>query len=145
MVWTGMAYVIWFGGFLDQRYLLPVYPLVCLLTASTLIWLTQRDAWCRAVVWVSVGTTLTFNLAVTSVRTLETLPVVLGCQSVEDCLRAKAHDYVPIEFLNTALPSEARVIPLTNFLYYLHRDWTLVHWGRSRRWRISWRICAGRE
>jgi hypothetical protein len=107
----------WYLGSQQTRFLLPLYPVWCLMVAAVLLGLEQRLrlrlAYPRLTASITAGLAVT-TLAYASIFALgeRQLPVVTGQESRASYLTRLVYDYRAMEFIVADLPSEARVLQL---------------------------------
>jgi len=110
---TVLAFLIWAAGSQQIRFLLPLYPILTLLSVVTLRWIDAR--WQRpglrvvlpALALGAMATTLAYQAVYAA--TLRPVPVVLGLESKANYLRRTLYDYTAMEFIRNELPPDARV------------------------------------
>ena len=112
-VLTALAMLVWAAGSQQTRFLLPLYPILTLLSVVTLCWIDAR--WQRprlrvilpALALGAIATTLAYQ--VVNATTTRTLSVVLGWESKASYLRRILYDYSAMEFIENELPENAQV------------------------------------
>jgi len=112
-VLTVLAMLVWAAGSQQTRFLLPLYPILTLLSVVTLCWIDAR--WQRpglrvilpALALGAIATTLAYQ--VVNATTTRTLSVVLGWESKASYLRRILYDYSAMEFIEDELPENAQV------------------------------------
>ena len=112
-VLTVLAMLVWSAGSQQTRFLLPLYPILTLLSVVTLSWIDAR--WQRpglrvilpALALGAIATTLAYQ--VVNATTTRTLSVVLGWESKASYLRRILYDYSAMEFIEDELPENAQV------------------------------------
>src|SRR3990172_3324947 len=112
-VLTVLAMLVWAAGSQQTRFLLPLYPILTLLSVVTLCWIDAR--WQRpglrgllpAIALGAIATTLAYQ--VVNATTTRTLSVVLGWESKASYLRRILYDYSAMEFIEDELPENAQV------------------------------------
>ena len=107
----------WYLGSQQTRFLLPLYPVGCLMVAAVMLGVESRlhlrlafPRWTGAITAGLVVTTLVYL----SISTFEARPyaVLLGRESKENYLLRKVYDYRALSFIRSQLPREARVLQL---------------------------------
>jgi hypothetical protein len=107
----------WYLGSQQTRFLLPLYPVVCLMVAAVMLGVESRlhfrlafPRWTGAITAGLVVTTLVY----VTIFTVEARPyaVLLGRESRESYLLRKVYDYRAQSFIRSQLPKEARVLQL---------------------------------
>ena len=112
-VLTVLAMLVWAAGSQQTRFLLPLYPILTLLSVVTLCWIDAR--WQRpglrvilpALALGAIATTLAYQVVYAT--TTRTLSVVLGWESKASYLRRILYDYSAMEFIENELPENAQV------------------------------------
>jgi hypothetical protein len=123
------------------RYLLPAYPALSILTAYTLVtagdWLKQKNALLGRLQLYMVLIALTFVVA-TSLKTLagrNSYSFVAGTTSRRDFMRGFTY-YRPVDFINTELPVDGRVMSLgAQMTYGLQRPYLSDETWYTTKWR----------
>jgi len=125
-----LRFMLWAATLQNLRYLLPIYPALSIATGyilhQAILHGRRRLPWdffVRALVvsllLINVGLQL-YKEATTSGNPL---PVILGSESQVAYLRRTLVDYPVTEFINTALPSEAKVLFIGDGRsYYFERE-----------------------
>lgn len=125
-----VALVFFLGGDLRIRYMLPIVPLMAILSAQGLMrgwrWLQGR-ALARGALIILVAGLVAQNLAygVDLFKGVDPLPMLKGDESRESYLRRHLPDYGIMVFANARLPESARILFLFmgNRGYYCDRDY----------------------
>jgi hypothetical protein len=136
---TLLRYLFWaFVSHSRLRYLLPVFPGLCLLASSVLISLTARpflQRWGQVLAVGLIGGMLAATLIYSFLFFMDVQPlgVVLGIESKDSFLRREVSDYSAQQFVQTNLPREARVLMMWDARgYYCDDrclpDWLQTHW-----------------
>ena len=123
------------------RYLLPAYPALTILTAYTLVsasdWLKRKSARLDELPLYLVLFALTVLVA-TSFKSLigrNGFPFVAGTISRRDFMRGFSY-YRPVDFINTELPSDARVMTIgAQMTYGLQRPYLSDETWYTTKWR----------
>lgn len=124
------------------RYLLPAYPALSILTAYTLVaagdWLKQKSpALGRLPVYlVLVALTVVIATNLKSVLGRSSIGFIAGTTSRRDFMREFAY-YPPVDFINSELPADARVMSIgVQMIYGMQRPcltdetWYTTKWRR---------------
>lgn len=124
------------------RYLLPAYPALTIISAFTLAtasdWLKKRIApLARLPVYlVAVALTVVVTTNLKSVSGKNALGFIAGNTSRQDFMRGFSY-YQPVDFINTALPSDARIMSIgAQMIYGIQRPcltdetWYATKWRR---------------
>lgn len=120
-----LAYIVWFSGYQQPRYIQVIHPLLALIAAvgvATVAGLDRR--WlalaARGVLALSLVGTLGVGVAFNSAF----FPVVFGAESRDDFLEAKVSNISSVNWANANLPADAKVLVMgLAAWYYLDRDW----------------------
>lgn len=123
------------------RYLLPAYPALSILTAYTLVtvgdWLQQKSERLGQVPIYVVAIALTVVVA-TSFKSLigrNAFPFVAGTMSRRDFMRGFSY-YRPVDFINTQLPADARIMSIgAQMTYGLQRPYLSDETWYATKWR----------
>jgi hypothetical protein len=108
---------LWYLGSQQTRFLLPLYPVWCLMAAAVVLTLESRLrlrlAYPRVTAAITAGLVAT-SLVYTVIYTVDKRPqaVVLGLESRESFLRREVYDYGALAFIQSDLPAQARVLQL---------------------------------
>jgi hypothetical protein len=113
-----MRFVVWAIGVQQIRYLLPLFPALCLLTSHVLIDLVDRmKQWASlgrilslGLVFGMVASTLTYSILFFAM--VSPLKVILGIESKEAFLDRMLPLFEVTQFIETRLPEQARVMML---------------------------------
>jgi len=111
MVW----FLIWALGSQQTRFLLPVFPLLSVLACAPLAALAGSLAWPRfgrvaAGVLAALSLTPTLVFSGLFAYFTPTSPVVLGLESKSDFLKTRVTGYRAMQYIQSTLPREARVL-----------------------------------
>jgi 4-amino-4-deoxy-L-arabinose transferase-like glycosyltransferase len=115
LVISMIQFVAWTVGSQVNRYLLPIYPLLSLLVSHVLIDFESRERWKRLGFVLSRGLALSM-LGVTLAYSLlyfieiKPLPVITGQEARQDFLRRIIGDYAALEYIQSRLPADSRVL-----------------------------------
>lgn len=108
-----VAAMTWAIGSQQIRFLLPLYPLLTLLSVATLLWIDKRSQrrGLRVVLPALAIGLLAATLAYQVLYAASTrpIPVVLGLESKASFLRRSLYDYSAMEFIDGELATDARV------------------------------------
>jgi len=123
------------------RYLLPAYPALTILTAYTLVsvgdWLKRKNARLGELPLYLVLFALSVLVA-TSFKSLigrNAFPFVAGTISRRDFMRGFSY-YRPVDFINTELPSDARIMSIgAQMTYGLQRPYLSDETWYTTKWR----------
>jgi hypothetical protein len=123
------------------RYLLPAYPALSIIAAYTLVtagdWLKPKSEWLSRLPLYLVLIALTVVVA-TSLKSLagrNSYSFIAGTTSRRDFMRGFTY-YRPIDFINTELPADARVMSLgAQMLYGLQRPYLSDETWYTTKWR----------
>lgn len=123
------------------RYLLPAYPALSILTAYTLVtvgdWFKQKSETLSHVPIYVVSIALTVVVA-TSFKSLigrNAFPFVAGTISRRDFMRGFSY-YRPVDFINTQLPADARIMSIgAQMTYGLQRPYLSDETWYATKWR----------
>lgn len=123
------------------RYLLPAYPALTILTAYTLVtagdWLKQRNRMLGQLPLYLVLVALMVVVA-TSFKSLigrNAFPFVAGATSRRDFMRGFSY-YRPVDFINTQLPADARIMSIgAQMTYGLQRPYLSDETWYTTKWR----------
>ena len=123
------------------RYLLPAYPALTIVTAYTLVaagdWLRRKNAMLGQLPMYVVLVALTVVVA-TSFKSLigrNGLPFVAGTISRRDFMRGFSY-YRPVDFINTELPADARIMSIgAQMTYGLQRPYLSDETWYTTKWR----------
>ncbi len=138
---TGLQYVFWAAGSLQTRFLTPLYPGLSLLAAAVIVGLS---AGARPIRWgrvLSIG--LVGGMVIASLGMMieyfylvKPYQVLIGNEIKTEFLTKTVVDYPGIEFINTMLPVNSKVLTAWNGrLYYCdgkcypdmsHSKWVVV-------------------
>jgi hypothetical protein len=109
-----LRFALWAVGTQQTRFLLPLYPVLTLLTAGVLeAWIARAGAqrWrllaASGIVAGMVAVTLAYQLIY--LASTRPLPVVLGSESKDAFLERSVYDYAALRYVESELPPEARV------------------------------------
>ncbi|HEU4835105.1 MAG TPA: glycosyltransferase family 39 protein [Pyrinomonadaceae bacterium] len=123
------------------RYLLPAYPALTILTAYTLVtagnWLKGKMAPLHKLPVYLILLALTFVIATSlkSVLGRGHLGFIAGTTSRQDFMRGFTY-YRPVDFINTQLPADARVMSIgAQMLYGLQRPYLSDETWYTTKWR----------
>jgi hypothetical protein len=111
---TLLRFALWALGTQQTRFLLPLYPVLALLTAAVLdTWISRVGAarWrLLAVTGIVAGlVAVTFAYQLVFLTSIRPLPVVLGAESKSQFLERSVYDYPALRFISANLPPQARV------------------------------------
>lgn len=114
---AALRFALWAAGPQQIRFLLPVMPLLAILSAQCLSWLGDcigRPEARRVLVGTLVGSAVTFTLIVqVSLCAVISAPLVtLGIESKDAFLRAHLPGYAVLQYIQRFLPADSRVITL---------------------------------
>jgi 4-amino-4-deoxy-L-arabinose transferase-like glycosyltransferase len=138
LAWLALGrFVLWAVGSQQIRFLLPIFPLAAVLTASVLIrgWQSLEG---RVGVRMLVPSLLIGALASTLAYQViflgntRPLPVVLGLESKDSFLERAVYDYPALRYVRQALPPESRVAMLWDGQGYYCDDRCLPDADQSR-------------
>ena len=124
---VGVVYLIWFySDYQKLDYLFPVLALlviVIVLTSETLI---RNGSWLlRALIVGSLVITIGAQLVLSASRVRLFVPVVIGTVSeLEQYLRQMVSGYDDMQWANSNLPPDARILSLSLHPYFLGRPYT---------------------
>jgi 4-amino-4-deoxy-L-arabinose transferase-like glycosyltransferase len=113
----------WFNGSQQIRFMLPVFPILAILTAIVLQNLFSPRLNRLAVIGLlaGVGIVSLFYQVVTFVQ-YKPLPVILGLESKAEYLRRNLYDYGAMEYIANSLPGDARVFLIGDGQTYYCND-----------------------
>ena len=102
--------LLWFATMQYARYLLPLLPVLCLLSAWTLAraWETRRASGYALVVLAACSVAFSLYVGASLVRA--EAPVVFGRQSRDNYIEHGFAAYPAMQFINTQLPPNAKVV-----------------------------------
>jgi hypothetical protein len=120
--------LIWFMLTQQVRYFLPLYPMLCLLSAFALEKADlNRTGRLAAGLFIGFGLLLSAAKAALYLHTSNMLPVALGQVTPEEFLYRSSELYPACRFVNTELPPSTKVLMIEETRgYYLDRDYM---WG----------------
>jgi len=123
------------------RHLLPAYPAWTILTAFTLVtvgdWLKKRVPIITnlPMYLVAIALAIVVSSSVRSLRETNALSFIAGSTSRRDFMRGFSW-YRPLEFINTELPADARIMMIgAQMTYGLHREYLADETWYSTKWR----------
>lgn len=127
------AGMLWFVMAQYVRYLLPIVPVLCLLAA----WVLDGSlAWRRISGYALAGlagVSLLFSLTLGAMLVAVQAPVVLGTLSSQAYLAANELSYPAMQFVNTQLPLDSRLVFYGNPLgFYCDRPYLWGERGHGR-------------
>ena len=118
----------WASSVIRLRYLMPIYPMLALLTTYTIA--TWETKWKKLLVAITLGVTFFLNLYWVLIYTAKVDPIgfIIGKESRHDFLCRHLPSYPVFEYVNHNLPQGARIMFLYggqhgNDGYYLDRDY----------------------
>lgn len=115
--------LFWFLTSQQARFLLPMLPLLAACCAASARLLESYDGMVRVATKTVLMVALTFGCVVTLFYNTQFIPVVFGFESKEMFLTRKTWFYQDIEWMNSNLPENARILFLAHEGYYLDRDY----------------------
>jgi 4-amino-4-deoxy-L-arabinose transferase-like glycosyltransferase len=120
-----LAYIVWFAGYQQPRYIQVVHPLLAILAGVGVVaaggvgrrWFALASKGLLALSLVgTLGVGVAFNSSF--------FPVVFGAESREEFLNEKVSNISSITWVNQNLPADAKVLVMgLAGWYYLDRDW----------------------
>jgi len=123
------------------RHLLPAYPAWTIITAFTLItmgdWLKKRVPIVAnlPIYLVAIALAIVVSSCVRSLRETNALSFIAGSSSRRDFMRGFTW-YRPLEFINTELPADARIMMIgAQMTYGLHREYLADETWYTTKWR----------
>jgi len=107
--------LMWAFGSQQSRFLLPVFPLLGVLASAPLVALAESLTWPRvgrlaASMLAALSLTPTLVFSGLFAYFIPTAPVVLGMESKSDFLKERVTGYRAMQYIQTTLPREARVL-----------------------------------
>ena len=118
-------YSIWFIGWQQIRYLLPVMGLLNLISAAVLVHLYQSKN-IRILLRMTFASILIFSLSYSIFYNSQFLKNALGLESKKDFLTNKISFYEDISFLNENLNDDAVVLWNDLKAFYCEKEWVLI-------------------
>ena len=120
LVFAFIFFTFWFwGGIHRHRHLLPMMPGISIATALAAFSFNDLIG-LRRTIWAAIAVSLTFGLGVNLIFNGQFLPVVSGVQSRDDFLRSKLPSYEEVEWVNTHLDGNDRLLHFNRTInYYL--------------------------
>lgn len=123
------AALLWFATAQHVRYLLPVLPVLCLLTAWVLAAVLNARWGSGYALTALLSVSLLFSLWVAGQLVAGQAPAALGLVSARDYLTRRDPVYPALEFINTHLPPQAKLVFYGNPLgFYCDRPYL---WGEA--------------
>jgi 4-amino-4-deoxy-L-arabinose transferase-like glycosyltransferase len=123
------------------RHLLPAYPAWTIITAFTLVtvgdWLKKRAAFARnlPIYLTALALGVVVSSSVRSLRETNALSFIAGSTSRRDFMRGFTW-YRPLEFINTELPADARIMMIgAQMTYGLRREYLSDELWYTTKWR----------
>lgn len=123
------------------RHLLPAYPAWTIITAFTLVtvgdWLKKRAAFARnlPIYLTAIALGVVVSSSVRSLRETNALSFIAGSTSRRDFMRGFTW-YRPLEFINTELPADARIMMIgAQMTYGLRREYLADETWYTTKWR----------
>jgi hypothetical protein len=123
------------------RHLLPAYPAWTIITTFTLVtvgdWLKQRVAFVRnlPIYLTAIALGVVVSSSVRSLMETNALSFVDGATSRQDFMRGLSW-YRPLEFINTELPADARIMMIgAQMTYGLRREYLADETWYTTKWR----------
>ena len=130
-LFSAAYYLMWFFGYQSNRFLLPFYGLMAIITGRLLVWLSRKSPVVSQLVVVGLSVCILFSSAWTARWILtETKPpplgVFLGTQSRNDYL-TQALDYYPgIRATNELVPPEQAILCIGEHRGYYFKPRLLI-------------------
>lgn len=123
------AGLLWFVTAQHVRYLLPVLPVLCLLTAWVLSCALNARWWSGYALMALTSVSVLFSLWIGGQFAAQEAPVALGLVSTRDYMTRRDAVYPALEFVNTQLPPQAKLVFYGNPLgFYCDRPYL---WGEA--------------
>jgi hypothetical protein len=138
---TTLRYITWLFGSQQTRFLLPIFPELCLLTGIVLVGLFERGRQRRLGRVLVPGLLggmfiVTFFYSGMHFSSVQPLNVVIGLESKDSFLLRAATSYPAMRFIKSHVPSQDRVLMLWDGTSYYcderclpdteHSRWTLL-------------------
>ena len=118
--YTVAAFAVWFLMTQQVRYLLPVTPVLCLLSGWTITSLAGYSPVARTAAWISSGGAIVFNARFVLLFAYLLWQIAGNKEYQQEYLEGSLSSYSAMEFVNTNTPPSAKVItygePLTFYL-----------------------------
>ena len=122
---AALAYVVWFAGYQQPRYIQVVHPLLAVMAGAGVVavagggrrWLALAAAGLLALSLVgTLGVSVAFNSGF--------FPVVFGAESRDEFLGSKVSNIASVMWVNKNLPQDAKVLVMgLAGWYYFDREW----------------------
>ena len=124
------SFALWFVTSQQVRYMLPLLPVLCLLTA----WVIARVVAWRGIASYALGVlavcSLVASLLIGSLLVRLEIPVVLGLETRDEYISHGFSAYPAMQFINTQLPPNAKIVFYGNPLgFYCDRPY---FWGDAQ-------------
>lgn len=126
-------YTLWFATYQHPRYIVPTLALLAVPAALAFQRLGELRV-SRMIATAMLASTLMFFLAYAVIYNLQFAPVVLGLETRTAFLRRYVSFFDDMEWLNTNLPRDARVMAVHLRTFYLRRDFVR---GDSNLWAVG--------
>jgi len=126
-IFSLVYYSLWFLTYEHGPHLLPIVPVLALLTAAGATALERAGGVRRWLALTVVAISLMVGIGANLASNGQTLPVVLDRQSQADYLRTRTWAYDAIVRVNETLPPDARLLTTVLAGYYLNVDYLWAH------------------
>lgn len=119
------GYVAWFFSLQTARYLLPVFPALCVAAAFALVSL-QKEAsavrgWTRLLPAILIFSVLLASFGIAFAYKYNALPVALGFESRESYLLRAQYNYAAAKWVNENLPENAKLLMVNDEQGYYYK------------------------
>jgi 4-amino-4-deoxy-L-arabinose transferase-like glycosyltransferase len=122
---AALAYVVWFAGYQQPRYIQVVHPLLAVLAGAGVVAVSGTGRrWLALAAAGLLGLSLVGTLGVSVAFNSGFFPVVFGAESRDDFLEAKVSNISSVMWVNQNLPQDAKVLVMgLAGWYYFDLDW----------------------
>jgi 4-amino-4-deoxy-L-arabinose transferase-like glycosyltransferase len=122
---AALAYVVWFAGYQQPRYIQVTHPLLAVMAGAGVVAVcAEGRRWLGLAAMALLALSLVGTLGVSVAFNSGFFPVVFGAESRDEFLEAKVSNISSVTWVNENLPQDARVLVMgLAGWYYFDREW----------------------